>query len=78
MKAKVIVYSKVDSTVLDFLNKSCDVIYFEQNEELMKNPQFLDELRDANAILGSRLKVDSSFSRSSTEFKNRFKHFCRI
>ena len=30
MKSKVIVYKKVDQKVLDYIQKTCDIVYFEK------------------------------------------------
>ncbi|MEH7119649.1 D-glycerate dehydrogenase [Neobacillus vireti] len=57
MKPKVIVYKKIDKKVLDFIRNTLDVIYFEKLDSQMY-PLFLEELKDAQGILGSRLKVD--------------------
>ncbi len=57
MKPKVIVYKKVDQSVLDFIQKTCDVVYFEKFDA-QNYPEFLHELKDAQGILGSGLKVD--------------------
>jgi len=61
MKQKVIVYNKVDPTVIEYLEKTCEVQYFEYNDQLLNNPLFLKALSEAHALLGSRMKVDSSF-----------------
>jgi gluconate 2-dehydrogenase len=57
MKPKVIVYKKVDKKVLDFIQNTLDVIYFEKLDS-QTYPVFLKELKDAQGILGSRLKVN--------------------
>ncbi|MBS4213560.1 MULTISPECIES: 2-hydroxyacid dehydrogenase [Neobacillus] len=56
MKPKVIVYKKVDPKILEFVQQTCEVVYF---EELDSNtyPAFFQELVNADGILGSRLKV---------------------
>ncbi|MGE8080157.1 2-hydroxyacid dehydrogenase [Peribacillus loiseleuriae] len=59
MKPKVIVYKKVDQSVLDFIQKTCQVVYFEKLDS-QNYPEFLHELKDAQGILGSGLKVDKS------------------
>jgi gluconate 2-dehydrogenase len=57
MKPKVILYKKVDSEVLDYLNEICNVVYFEKlNAENYQ--KFLNELKDADGLIGSGLKVD--------------------
>lgn len=57
MKPKVIVYKKIDPTVLTVLQDACDVVYFEDLDSLAY-PSFLQELLDAQGILGSGLRVD--------------------
>jgi glyoxylate/hydroxypyruvate/2-ketogluconate reductase len=57
MKPKVIVYKKVDEKVLNFIKNTCDVTYFE-NLDSQSYPLFLKELKDAQGILGSGVKVD--------------------
>lgn len=57
MKPKVIVYKKVDKQVLDFIQTTCDVVSFDQLD-LNNFPQFLQELKTAEGLLGSALKVD--------------------
>lgn len=59
MKPKVIVYKKMDKKVLDFIQDTCDVVYFEDLES-ETDPAFLQELNDAQGILGSGLKVDKN------------------
>ncbi|WP_026693739.1 2-hydroxyacid dehydrogenase [Peribacillus kribbensis] len=56
MKPKAIVYKKVDQAVLDFLQETLDVTYFEKLDA-QTYPVFLEELKDAEGILGSGLKV---------------------
>jgi len=57
MKPKVIVYKKVDKKVLEFLQTSLDVTYFEKIDSKVY-PLFLEELKTAQGILGSGLKVN--------------------
>ena len=57
MKSKVIVYKKLDKKVLDFIQNTCEVVYFEKLDS-QTYPVFLEELKDAQGILGSGLKVD--------------------
>lgn len=57
MKPKIIVYKKVDKKVLDFIADTCEVSYFE-NLNSESYPVFLEELKDAQGLLGSGLKVD--------------------
>lgn len=59
MKPKVIVYKKVDQKVLDYIKVTCEVVYIEKlNEQTF--PDFIYELKDAQGILGSNLKVDKN------------------
>lgn len=57
MKPKVIVYKKMDEKVLEFIRETCEVIYFEKLHSDVY-PTFLEELKDADALLGSGLKVN--------------------
>jgi glyoxylate/hydroxypyruvate/2-ketogluconate reductase len=57
MKPKVIVYKKVDKKVLELLAETCEIIYFE-NLDSETYPVFLNELEEAQGLLGSGLKVD--------------------
>lgn len=68
MKPKVIVYKKVDSTILDIVRETCEVIYYE-NLDTQTLPSFYQELKDANGILGSGLKVDKQFLEQAPQLK---------
>lgn len=57
MKPKVIVYKKVDEKVLNFIENTCEVTYFEKLDS-QNYPLFLKELKDAQGILGSGVMVD--------------------
>lgn len=57
MKPKVIVYKKVDEKVLDVIQDTCEVVYLEKLDS-QTYPAFLEELKEAQGILGSGLKVD--------------------
>jgi len=57
MKPKVIVYKKVNKKVLDFIQDTLDVAYFEKLDS-ETYPIFHEELKDAQGILGSKLKID--------------------
>jgi glyoxylate/hydroxypyruvate/2-ketogluconate reductase len=68
MKPKVIVYKKMDKTVLEFIENACEVVYFEKLDS--KNyPEFLRELQDAEGILGSGLKVDKELLDQAPQLK---------
>lgn len=58
MKPKIIVYKKVDKKVLDFIADTCELIYFEKLD-LETYPVFLEELKEAQGLIGSGLKVDN-------------------
>jgi glyoxylate/hydroxypyruvate/2-ketogluconate reductase len=68
MKPKVIVYKKVDPTVLNYVCETCEVIYFE-NLDAPTLPDFYKELKDANGILGSGLKVNGQFLERAPKLK---------
>lgn len=57
MKSKVIIYKKMDKKVLSFIENTCDVVYF-QKLDSENYPKFIQELKDADAIMGSGLKVN--------------------
>ncbi|MFP7733274.1 2-hydroxyacid dehydrogenase [Priestia aryabhattai] len=57
MKSKVIIYKKIDKTVLSFIENTCDVVYF-QKLDSENYPKFIQELKNADAIIGSELKVN--------------------
>lgn len=57
MKPKVIIYKKMDKKVLSFIENTCDVVYF-QKLDSENHPKFIQELKDAYAIMGSGLKVN--------------------
>lgn len=68
MKPKIIVYKKVDPTILDFIKETCEVIYFEKLES-QTYPRFYQELKDAHGILGSGLKVDTKLLEQAPQLK---------
>ncbi|MCM3570466.1 D-glycerate dehydrogenase [Neobacillus mesonae] len=68
MKPKVIVYRKVDKKVLDFIQDTCEAIYFEKLDS-ETYPEFLQELKDAQGILGSGLKVDKDLLNQAPHLK---------
>ncbi|MFB6469252.1 2-hydroxyacid dehydrogenase [Cytobacillus sp. Hz8] len=57
MKPKVVVYKKVDKKVLEFLQNTLDVTYFEDLDP-QTYPIFREKLKTAEGILGAGLKVD--------------------
>ncbi|MED3993085.1 D-glycerate dehydrogenase [Priestia aryabhattai] len=59
MKSKVIIYKKMDKKVLSFIENTCDVVYF-QKLDSENYPKFIQELKDADAIMGSGLKVNKN------------------
>jgi glyoxylate/hydroxypyruvate/2-ketogluconate reductase len=58
LKLKVIIYKKVDKKVLEFIEDTCEVIYFEKLDS-DTYPIFFEELKDAEGLIGSGLKVDA-------------------
>ncbi|MDF2927210.1 MAG: bifunctional glyoxylate/hydroxypyruvate reductase [Paenibacillaceae bacterium] len=59
MKPKVIVYKKMDASVLEYVRNYCDITYFEKLDA-GSYPAFLSALREAEGILGSGLRVDQA------------------
>ncbi|MGM0903955.1 MAG: 2-hydroxyacid dehydrogenase [Bacillota bacterium] len=68
MKPKIIVYAKVDSSVLDFIEQTCEVVYFE-GLDTNTYPRFLHDLKDAHGILGAGLKVDDDLLEGAPQLK---------
>jgi gluconate 2-dehydrogenase len=57
MKPKVIIYKKVEPSVLEYVQEACEVVYFEQLHA--DNMQaFYEELKEAKGLLGTGLKVN--------------------
>lgn len=57
MKPKVIAYSRVAREVVEYLEETCDVAYF-NNINPKTDPDFLAALKEAQGIIGLALKVD--------------------
>ena len=57
MLPKVIVYSRIPEDVLARIQESCEVTYYEKLTE-ENHSSFMKELTNAEAVLGSGLKVD--------------------
>lgn len=68
MKPKVIVYKKVDKKVLNYIQNTCEVVYLEKLDS-QTYPIFLEELKDAQGILGSGLKVDKELLNQAPHLK---------
>lgn len=68
MKPKVIVYKKVDSSVLDFIREHCELVYIE-NLDSETYPVFTEQLHDAHGIMGASLKVDKAFLNQAPHLK---------
>ncbi|SDM43004.1 D-glycerate dehydrogenase [Bacillus sp. OK048] len=68
MKPKIIVYKKVDKKVLELIEETCEVIYFEKLDS-QNYPLFLEELKDASGLIGSGLKVDHKFLEQAPQLK---------
>jgi glyoxylate/hydroxypyruvate/2-ketogluconate reductase len=68
LKPRIIVYKKVDKKVLDFIAATCEVIYFEKLDS-ESYPVFLNELKDAQGLLGSGLKVDKELLDQAPQLK---------
>ncbi|WP_017726443.1 2-hydroxyacid dehydrogenase [Halalkalibacterium ligniniphilum] len=68
MKQKVIVYKKMPKEVLDLIQKHCEIVYFENIDE-NTYPSFLTELKDADAIFGSGLRVDKELLEQAPQLK---------
>ncbi|WP_097147697.1 2-hydroxyacid dehydrogenase [Ureibacillus acetophenoni] len=68
MKPKVIVYKKVDQEVLDFIQETCEVVSFEKLDS-DTYPRFFQELKDAQGLLGSGLKINKELLDQAPQLK---------
>lgn len=68
MKPKVIIYKKVDPKVIDFIQQTCEVVYFEKLDA-SNYPAFLQELKSADGVLGSGLKIDKELLDKAPQLK---------
>ncbi len=68
MKPKVIIYKKVDQEVVQYIQETCDVVYFEGLDS-QNHSEFLQELKNAQGILGSGLKVDKALLDQAPQLK---------
>lgn len=67
-KSKIIVYKRVQKVVLDKLQEHFDVVYYERlNDD--NYASFLYELKDAQGLLGSELKIDQSLLNQAPKLK---------
>lgn len=64
----MIVYKKVDQKVLDFIQTTCDVVNFEKLDS-ETYPNFLHELKNAQGLLGSGLKIDKELLDQAPQLK---------
>ena len=68
MKPKVIVYKKVYPEILVELREKCEVVYFEElNPSTM--PLFYEELKDAEGLIGTGLKVNDELLERAPKLK---------
>src|SRR4051794_40433825 len=68
MKPKIIVYKKVDKKVLELIEETCRVIYFEKLDP-QNYPLFLEELKDASGLIGSGLEIDDELLEQAPQLK---------
>jgi glyoxylate/hydroxypyruvate/2-ketogluconate reductase len=68
VKPKVIIYKKLDLSVLEYVREACEVIYFEKLDS-QTLASFYQELKDSDGILGSGLKVDEKFLELAPQLK---------
>ena len=68
LKPKIIVYKKVDKKVLELIEDTCKVVYFEKLDS-QNFPVFLEELKDAEGLIGSGLKVDHELLDQAPQLK---------
>ncbi len=68
MKPKAIIYKKVEPSILAYIQEVCDVVYFEQLDSSNRQ-SFYEELRDAQGLFGSGLKVDAALLEKAPRLK---------
>ncbi|MGG1659847.1 2-hydroxyacid dehydrogenase [Brevibacillus sp. NRS-1366] len=68
MKPKVIVYKKLEPVVLEYVQEACEVVYFEKIDENTA-AAFYEELKNAEGLLGSGLKVDHELLEKAPHLK---------
>src|SRR5690625_6762262 len=57
LKKKIIAYNRVEKPVLEDLQNKYDVHFF-KDIDTKKDPDFLEQLQDAEGIIGLELEVD--------------------
>ncbi|RKL65040.1 bifunctional glyoxylate/hydroxypyruvate reductase B [Salipaludibacillus neizhouensis] len=67
MKPKVILYNRLPEDLLEKLEKNCDVRQY--NLESSSNPDFLQDLQEAEGIIGSGLKVNGELLDQTPKLK---------
>ncbi len=65
---KIIAYTRVSKSIIELLEQSYDVIYF-QNYEQLDDPLFKKELQDAVGIIGLELKVNQKLLQHAPNLK---------
>ncbi|KQL49488.1 bifunctional glyoxylate/hydroxypyruvate reductase B [Brevibacillus choshinensis] len=68
MKPKVIIYKKVESTILEYVKEACDVFYFE-HLDADNMASFYEALKDAKGLFGTGLKVDAALLEKAPNLK---------
>ncbi|MGM9986427.1 MAG: 2-hydroxyacid dehydrogenase [Bacillaceae bacterium] len=68
MKPKVIVYKRVPQVVLEKLQQSCDVVSFQGLND-NNYSSFLHELKEAEGLLGSELRIDQALIKQAPKLK---------
>ncbi|WP_046176361.1 2-hydroxyacid dehydrogenase [Domibacillus indicus] len=58
MKPTVVVYNRLYEEALEYIRASCEVVYFTNYKENM--PEFEKALKEADGLIGTRLKVDEA------------------
>lgn len=68
MKPKAIVYKKVEPDILAYVKEVCQVVYFEKLDS-SNMESFYEELKDAQGLLGTGLKVDQALLEKAPRLK---------
>ncbi|WP_047153023.1 2-hydroxyacid dehydrogenase [Aneurinibacillus tyrosinisolvens] len=68
MKHNVIVYKKIPEEILDLIKETCNVTYYEREEDL-SSPHFFEKLKGTDGLLGSGLKINKELLEQAPRLK---------
>lgn len=68
MKPKVVIYKKIQQEVLSYIKEYCRVSYYEHLDS-WSNPEFLNDLKDTQGILGSGMSINKEMLDRAPQLK---------